>query len=156
MAHQMVEAVDPEAAWSALTGPGQALLIDVRSRAEWTFVGLPDLSSAGASPTLIEWQSFPTMTPNPGFTDAVLAEVERNRAEEVFFICRSGVRSMHAALATVEALDAADGGAEAAAGPDRRVRCVNVAEGFEGDLDAAGKRGVLNGWKARGLPWRQS
>ncbi|MEM8753103.1 MAG: rhodanese-like domain-containing protein [Pseudomonadota bacterium] len=155
MAERGVGVVDPEAAWSALTGPANALLIDVRSQAEWTFVGLPDLSSTGASPSLIEWQSFPTMTPNPGFAEEALGAIARVGATEVYFLCRSGARSMHAALTTAEALTAAARGADADGG-EGAVRCFNVAEGFEGDLDGGGKRGAVNGWKARGLPWRQS
>lgn len=164
MAKQAVGEVDPEAAWSALTGPGKTLLIDVRSQAEWAFVGLPDLTDAGAEPVLIEWQVFPTMTPNHGFAGAALSAISDHGAEEVYFLCRSGARSMHAAWATAEALETSAVGAGGVEGGGERgaesgggaVRCFNVAEGFEGDLDVSGKRGALNGWKARGLPWRQS
>ena len=31
----------------------------------------------------------------------------------------------------------------------------NVADGFEGPVDAEGHRGHVAGWKAEGLPWRQ-
>jgi rhodanese-related sulfurtransferase len=59
----------------------------------------------------------------------------------LFFICRSGVRSQHAAQAML------------ARG---YTRCFNVAEGFEGPLDDSRHRGVKGGWKSRGLPWVQS
>lgn len=140
-----VEEVGPEGAFEALKAGG-AMLIDVRTRAEWSFVGAPDLSDAGAKLAMIEWQSFPTMAVNPAFAEAALEAAERAGAETVYFICRSGARSLRAAQAT----------AEAAAAAGRRLRCVNVAEGFEGDLDLDARRGTVNGWKARGLPWRQS
>ncbi|QIE55885.1 rhodanese-like domain-containing protein [Pikeienuella piscinae] len=146
MAPSGIGEVDPEAAWAALRSERKAMLIDVRTRAEWSFVGLPDLSEAGAEVALIEWQSFPAMTMNPDFTASALAAIEAAGAEEVYFICRSGVRSMRAALAT----------AEAAGSAGWPLACFNVAEGFEGELDPTARRGVLNGWKARGLPWRQS
>lgn len=135
--------VDPDAAWAALRSERKTVLIDVRTRAEWSFVGLPDLSDAGAEPALIEWQSFPDMATNPDFATSALQAIDAAGAEEAYFICRSGGRSMRAALTTAEAAG-------------RRLACFNVAEGFEGDLDPDGRRGVLNGWKARGLPWRQS
>lgn len=146
MAPSGIGEVDPEAAWAALRSDRRTVLIDVRTRAEWAFVGLPDLADAGAEPALIEWQSFPDMAVTPDFAARALQAVDAAGAEEAYFICRSGGRSMRAALVT----------AEAAAAAGRALACFNVAEGFEGDLDPAGKRGALNGWKARALPWRQS
>ena len=35
-------------------------------------------------------------------------------------------------------------------------RCFNVTDGFEGPPDGAGHRGTVAGWKASGLPWRQT
>lgn len=138
--------VDPKTAWSALTSGDKALLIDVRTRAEWAFVGLPDLSGAGVEPVLLEWQSFPTMELNPDFAARALDAIAEAGAESAYFLCRSGGRSMKAAFVT----------AHAAAAAERALSCFNIAEGFEGDLDGEDRRGVLNGWKARGLPWRQS
>jgi rhodanese-related sulfurtransferase len=122
------------------------LLVDVRTRAEWAFVGAADLGRAAGRQVFIEWQGFPSTGPNPGFADALEAAVAETGADTVFFICRSGGRSMAAAVAAAERF----------AAKGRAVRCVNVAEGFEGDLDVEGHRGTSGGWKARGLPWRQS
>lgn len=144
-----VDAVDPGKAWQLLQQDRSAQLVDVRTRAEWTFVGLPDLSPLDREVWPIEWLSFPSMTPNPGFLDAVADAVRRNGGAmpgRLLFICRSGARSLAAARAVAEAF-----------GPQTGLaRCTNVAEGFEGDLDPDGHRGTLNGWKTRGLPWRQS
>lgn len=144
--NQIVQ-VSPTDAWSALQEQAQpALLIDVRTRAEWSFVGVPDLSQLGQQAAFIEWQSFPTMETNGAFTSAALSLVEQSGARALYFLCRSGVRSHHAAVAMTAACSQA--------GHD--VACINVAEGFEGDVNGEGRRGELNGWKAHGLPWRQS
>ena len=136
----------PAEAWSELMRSSDSLLVDVRTRAEWTFVGAADLGEAQGRQAFIEWQGFPPSGPNPGFLDALDAAVAESGAKTVFFICRSGGRSMAAATAAA--------GRFAAQG--RAIRCVNVSEGFEGDLDPAGHRGRVGGWKAHGLPWRQS
>lgn len=137
---------DPQTAWADLAASDDALLIDVRTKAEWTFVGAPDLSRAAARLALIEWSRFPTMAPNPDFLADASAAVTETGAARVYFICRSGARSAAAAQALQAHL----------AGAARPVACFNVIEGFEGDLDPSGRRGVVAGWKARGLPWRQT
>ena len=138
--------VDPKGAWEALASAKPTLMIDVRTTAEWSFVGAPDLSALNQPMAFIEWQSFPSMGVNQDFAAEALGAADQTKAEEIYFICRSGARSMHAAMAT----------SAAAAAAGRQLTCFNVNEGFEGDPDANGHRGELNGWKATGLPWRQS
>lgn len=130
-------------AWARLAADRTALLIDVRTKAEWTFVGVPDLSTIGKKVLLAEWQTFPDNRMDPVYATR-LAEVVGaaggGKDAELLFICRSGGRSRKAAEAM------------AAAG---YTRCRNVADGFEGPLDATRHRGSLAGWKAAGLPWVQ-
>ena len=135
----MVENVAPTQAWEALRGDADAQLVDVRTDVEWAFVGVPDLSPAGKQAVLIPWQVYPTMQRNPGF-EQNLREAGLTPGHRLYFICRSGARSMAAAEA-----------AKAAGFPN----VFNVADGFEGPLDQEGHRGGLGGWKAEGLPWRQ-
>ena len=135
----MVENVSPGQAWQALQSDPQAQLVDVRTEAEWTFVGLPDLDDAGKQPVLIPWQVYPAMAVHPDFVGA-LRKAGLTPEHRIHFLCRSGARSMAAAQA-----------AQAAGFP----QVFNVAEGFEGNPDAEGHRGVEAGWKAEGLPWRQ-
>ncbi len=116
-----------------------AALCDVRTNAEWSFVGLPDLSQTGKQPVLVQWQTFPTMQANPKFLEA-LAAAKLEHGAHVYFICRSGGRSMAAAQA-------------AKAAGYKHV--YNVKDGFEGPQDARGHRGNVGGWKAEGLPWKQ-
>lgn len=129
----------PEEAWRMLAEESGAQLVDVRTDAEWAFVGLPDLAALGKRPLLISWQAFPDMAHNPGFLDA-LSGAAQDRTAPLIFLCRSGVRSRAAAVAATQAGFAA---------------CFNLAGGFEGDADEQGHRGRRNGWKAAGLAWRQ-
>lgn len=131
--------VTPQQAFEALKRDPAAALVDCRTQAEWSFVGVPDLRAASRQPILVEWQSFPAMARNPDFA----AEVERAgvaKGRAVYFLCRSGARSRSAAIAMTQA----------GFGP-----CYNVAGGFEGNRDLEGHRGTVEGWKAAGLPWRQ-
>jgi len=130
--------------WRRLEETRDATLIDVRTRAEWSFVGIPDLSSLGKEVILLEWQSYPGMEVNPDFVALLEGELARRGADieaPLYFICRSGVRSAAAAAAAK------------AAG---RSACFNVAGGFEGNLNGERHRGAESGWKAEGLPWAQS
>ncbi len=139
MAGRFVGDVSCGEAWRALAESESAVLVDVRTRAEWSYVGLPDLSSLKRPVIQVEWQSFPGGERNPAFVDEVIARgVGPERP--VYLLCRSGVRSRAAA----EALAA------------RGYTTYNITDGFEGQIDAAGHRGVGNGWKVAGLPWKQS
>src|SRR5260370_2260219 len=59
--------VAPTTAWKILSERKDAVLIDVRTRAEWNYVGLPDLEKLAKKPALLEWQDFPSMQPNSEF-----------------------------------------------------------------------------------------
>jgi rhodanese-related sulfurtransferase len=138
-----IASVSVDEAWTRLKRDAGTVLIDVRTIAEWAYVGLPDLTSIGKRPVLVEWQGFPDDRLNTAFVDRVteaLAPIGAGRDNELLFICRSGQRSLKAAQAM------------AAAG---FARCRNVADGFEGPLDPNRHRGQLGGWKAKGLPWAQ-
>lgn len=131
-------------AWELLSSNPKAQLIDVRTVAEWNFVGLPDLSSLERHVHRIEWQSYPSMQPNPHFVaDAVqaLGEAGADTQTPALFLCRTGARSRAAAMAMTRA---------------GYQKAFNIANGFEGAVDGHGHRGRVDGWKAAGLPWRQS
>lgn len=129
--------------WDGLRRDPRAVLVDVRTRAEWAFVGVPDLSGLSREVLLIEWQTFPGSRISPDFAERLNAEFGRRgvaKDDEIFFICRSGGRSRMAAEVMAEA-------------GYRRSR--NVAEGFEGPLDIHRHRGLVAGWKFSGLAWVQ-
>lgn len=135
----MVENIPPQQVWQALKADPQAQLVDVRTDAEWTYVGLTDLAEAAKQPVLIPWQIFPKMEVNTGFVDQLTA-AGFTPEHHIYFLCRSGVRSLAAAQA-----------AQAVG----FTHVFNVADGFEGNPDGEGHRGRIAGWKASGLPWRQ-
>jgi len=136
----MVEHVSPRKVLEALQSNPQAELVDVRTEPEWSFVGIPDLARTGKRLVMIPWQIYPDMRRNNGFVQH-LQEAGLTPEHHIYFLCRSGQRSLAAAQA-----------AQGAGFP----HAYNVADGFEGALDGAGHRGVAAGWKAEGLPWRQS
>jgi rhodanese-related sulfurtransferase len=139
-----VDDVDVETAWKTLASTPRAQLVDVRTRAEWTYVGIPDLASVGKRPVLVEWQTFPDQAVDPRFAERLAGELKALSVgpdDDLYFICRSGSRSLAAAKAM------------AAAG---YRACHNVGGGFEGPLDDERHRGSVDGWKAAGLPWQQS
>jgi rhodanese-related sulfurtransferase len=131
--------ISPKDTWDALVADQDAVLIDVRTDAEWNFVGLPDLTALGKQVVLIPWQMYPSMQVNGGFAEDLQA-AGLTPGQKLYFICRSGARSQSA------------GQAARAAG---FAHAFNVADGFEGPVDGAGHRGGAAGWKASGLPWRQ-
>lgn len=140
---KQVDDVNVETAWQTLQSRPKSQLIDVRTRAEWAYVGIPDLGPLSKRPVLVEWQTFPDQTVDPRFVERLAGELKAlgvKPDDDLFFICRSGGRSLAAAKAM------------AAMGYHA---CHNVADGFEGPLDDERHRGTVGGWKAVGLPWLQ-
>jgi rhodanese-related sulfurtransferase len=129
----------PTDAWKLLADDKKAQLVDVRTRPEWMFVGLPDLGALGKKTLLQSWQNFPAMEVDANFGAALSQQIPDHDAP-ILFLCRSGGRSRAAAMA-MTALGYS--------------KCYNVAEGFEGNPDAERHRGKTGGWKAAGLPWVQ-
>jgi rhodanese-related sulfurtransferase len=129
----------PQEAWALLEADPEAVLVDVRTEAEWQFVGLPDTSPVGRRPVLVEWNTADG--PNESFLHELAgAGVPTDTEHPVLFLCRSGVRSVSAARTATEA---------------GMARAYNITDGFEGGLDEQHHRGSA-GWRASGLPWRQS
>jgi len=130
--------VTPVEAWEALSDDPAAVLVDVRTAAEWSYVGLPDLRTLGKEVVLVEWQTYPSGAVNEDFV-AELSAAGVDEAASVYFLCRSGVRSVAAAEAAASA---------------GWSRSLNVLHGFEGPHDADHHR-TVSGWKVAGLPWVQ-
>jgi rhodanese-related sulfurtransferase len=132
--------ITPLQAWKLLSDNPQAVLVDVRTDAEWRFVGVPDLSSLGRDVVYVEWNKS-----NGQHNNSFLAELQDKipaageGERPVVFLCRSGNRSIGAAEVATEA---------------GLTPSYNVLDGFEGQLDVHGHRGET-GWRAVGLPWKQ-
>jgi rhodanese-related sulfurtransferase len=133
--------ITPQEAWGMLKDNEHAILVDVRTEAEWRFVGVPDTHELGREALFIEWVSYPDGERNHQFA-AQLKEhgLEPGADTPIIFLCRSGQRSIGAAVAATDA---------------GLAPSFNVLDGFEGATDDAGHRGSA-GWRAAGLPWRQS
>ena len=130
--------ITPQESWKLLNDNADAVLVDVRTDAEWTWVGVPDLSSLGRDVVSVQWMTAAGR--NQNFVADLIAAGVTPGERPVIFLCRSGNRSIPAAQTATAA-----GIAPA----------YNMLEGFEGQLDANGHRGVT-GWRAEGLPWKQS
>lgn len=129
-----IKTVKPSQAYDILSRNRDAVLVDVRSKLEYTHVGHPQ----GA--VHIVWKESPGWNVNPNFT----AEVERavpDSNSPVLLLCRSGQRSMDAAIALEKT---------------GYINLINIDEGFEGPLDEEKHRGTVGGWRFHGLPWEQS
>ena len=123
----------PAEAHSLMQQVPASKLVDVRTQAEWDYVGHVPES------VLIEWNTYPSGQRNQAFLEQLQAWIAKSDAP-VMFICRSGARSHHAAQAATQA---------------GYPNSYNILEGFEGDKDAHGHRGTVGGWRFAGLPWIQ-
>ncbi|QCP00253.1 rhodanese-like domain-containing protein [Arthrobacter sp. 24S4-2] len=127
--------LSPQDAWAKLEQG--AVLVDVRTEGEWAHIGIPETASANEKrndPLFIQW-TFPGGIPNPDFVDQLKQQAPEDTGVELVFLCRSGARSVAAAIAATQA----------------GFTAYNVLEGFEGEPDRWGER-TVNGWKNRGLP----
>lgn len=125
-------ALTPQEAWMLLQALPQARLVDVRTQAEWQWVGrVPNAVE-------IEWNTWPGGRPNPDFIAQLRQFVPADAP--VLFMCRSGVRSNAASIAATEA---------------GYAHSYNILGGFEGDKDEHNHRNTVNGWRVAGLPWGQ-
>lgn len=144
----------PDAAFKLLLDDASTYLIDVRTKAETIFVGVPQLSNLPNGVDLsekycqIEWQLFPAMQTNDNFIAELGAQLDKWQSQDgieaadrnLLFLCRSGVRSAYAAdVATKMGCN----------------KSYNILGGFEGDVNEAKHRSKLSGWKFTGLPWSQ-
>jgi rhodanese-related sulfurtransferase len=128
-------AITPAEAHQLLQANQQVLLVDVRTSAERDWVGR--VAIAEAQHKAVQWSLYPGGTPNPDF----MAQLSNNAAAKdsvILFMCRSGVRSRHAAKLATE---------------NGYSNCFDMLEGFEGDKDGDGHRKTVSGWCKAGLPW---
>ncbi len=130
----MIENLKPRQCWELLQQNPDAVLIDVRTAIEHSFVGHPP----GA--IHIAWKEFPGMQANEQFIEQV-KQAAADKSAPLLLLCRSGQRSLAAAQALEQ---------------EGYQHLVNIVDGFEGPLDDNKHRGNLGGWRFEGLPWEQS
>ena len=127
-------AVTPREAYQLLQLEPGARLVDVRTDAERHWVG--QVALAPGQHAAVEWSSWPGGVANPQFVEQLCEVAGKN--DLLLFLCRSGVRSRHAARLAAE---------------HGFTNAFDVLEGFEGDKDGAGHRKNVAGWCKAGLPW---
>ncbi len=130
----MIENLNPKQAWALLQENPTAVMVDVRTAIEHSFVGHPPNSIH------IAWKEFPGMQFNEQFVEQT-QKIIKDKSVPVLLLCRSGQRSLAAAKALEEA---------------GYQHLVNIVEGFEGALDCEKHRGNIDGWRFHQLPWEQS
>lgn len=123
-------ALTPAEAYELIGQDSNAVLVDVRSRAELELVGRVPVASH------VEWAFYPGMVANPEFAAQLQAQVDKSRT--VIFMCRTGGRSHNAALLAQQL---------------GYSQAYNMLEGFEGEANEHKQRTLINGWKHAGLPW---
>jgi rhodanese-related sulfurtransferase len=127
-------AVTPQEAYALLQADPKVKLVDVRTNAERDWVGRVAIPEA--QQVAIQWNLYPGGTPNPDFLTQL--EQSADKDDVLLFLCRSGVRSRHAAKMAVE---------------HGYRQSYDILEGFEGDKDSASHRKTVSGWCKAGLPW---
>ena len=124
----------PKETWALIQQRPDTMFVDVRMEIESLYVGRPP------GVHTIAWYEYPDLHPDPATFVAAVERETQDKTQPVVLICRSGKRTVDAALAL-----------EAAGFTD----VINVLHGFEGDLDAHFHRSTVNGWRCDGLPWEQ-
>ena len=134
-----IESVTSIESFNKLSEISSSHLIDVRTKPEWEFIGVPDLSSVNKKTIFISWHVYPEMKINSFFENQIInSNLKKN--DKLFFICRSGKRSFQAAkfLSSID-----------------YNKCFNITDGFEGIKNNINQRSSINGWKYNKLPWKQ-
>lgn len=127
-------AVTPQEAFNLLQNSTDVRLVDVRTNAERDWIGKVDLPSA--QHLAVEWSHYPGGQPNSAFVGQLAQAAGKDTV--LLFLCRSGVRSRHAAKLATE---------------NGFTQCYDILGGVEGNKDTAGHRKTVDGWCKDGLPW---
>ncbi len=130
----MIENLTPQQSWDLMQSDSRAIMIDVRTKMEHTFLGRP------LNAVHVPWKEAPEWLLNTDFV-AQVEQVVIDKSAPVLLLCRSGVRSLEAASALENA---------------GYTHLINILDGFEGALDDNKHRGNISGWRYSQLPWEQS
>ena len=135
----IVQSIASVECFNKLSEISNSYLIDVRTKPEWEFIGIPSLSSINKKTIFISWHVYPQMKINSFFENQI-SKSNINKNDKLFLICRSGNRSFHSSkfLALCD-----------------YKYCYNVIDGFEGVKNTLSQRSTINGWKYNNLPWKQ-
>ena len=138
-------------AYEMKTADEKVFLIDVRTRAEVNFLGMPTVADANIPYfTPADWMTFDDkkqvfkLEPNADYMMALAEFLEENGGDKnstILLMCRSGSRSAKAVNLMAKV---------------GYKNVYSVTDGYEGDKskekETKGHR-IVNGWKNSGLPW---
>lgn len=127
----LVQNICSKEAYNMLVSNNNTFLVDVRTEEEWKNVGVPSLSNKN-NVIFLSWQLSPFMELNKDFEDRFLSIMDDKMSNIIFFLYRSGHRSLMAANFTANL---------------GYKNCYNIIDGFEGNLQN-------KGWKQNNLPWQ--
>ena len=100
-------------------------LIDTRSDLEWNTTGIPDLSSINKETNLINWGPVLDQSFFDQYKKFLI--IRFNQKDTLFFICRSGARSLMAAQFAIEF---------------GFKNCFNIYDGFYNENDQNWKKNL--------------
>lgn len=143
-----VNTVTSQEAYSFLVEhPQKYFLIDVRTAAEWEFVGVPSLPN-NSKPIFVEYLTYPSWSKNSNFLNGTISALKESPSfdlstSQVIFMCKTGGRSIRGATEFANAYP--------------MLQVLNIDHGFQGDLNTKDShRNELNGWVASNLPYTQN
>jgi rhodanese-related sulfurtransferase len=141
------EDVTPQDAYTMATTDANVFILDVRTPAEWLWVGHPGANKLDEGAALagkvinvsykIDYKGG--MIINPSFMSDVSELLNGSDNPTLITMCRSGKRSVAAATLLEE----------------NGFNALNMITGFQGGKDAAGYR-TVSGWAIDGLPYNNS
>jgi rhodanese-related sulfurtransferase len=129
---QTIEEISSQKAFQMLKNPS-TYLIDVRSIAEYVFIGHPEM--AYNIPLMFWSEKQQKLISNENFLTKI--KLSFKKADILIFICRSGGRSLKTATMAKQS---------------GFPKVFSIKEGFEGKKDEKGYRSI-NGWKNNELPY---
>lgn len=121
-----------EAYKMVMENSSNTFIVDVRTKAEYEFVGHPDLPNGSPD---IPLYYYPTWALNKDFVKKV--EERYSKDNVIITICRSGSRAKVAASILLDA---------------GFKNVLYMTDSFEGSKDENGHR-TVDGWKVNGLPY---
>jgi rhodanese-related sulfurtransferase len=138
-------------AYTLKSQKSDVIFVDIRTRAEIAFVGMPQISDANIPYAVPgSWNNWDEkkktfkLEPNSGFLvsmEELIKAKGGNKDSHIIFMCRSGSRSAKAVNLLTKS---------------GYTNVYTVVDGFEGDKAKQGElkgQRVVNGWKNSGLPW---
>eukprot|EP01080_Neovahlkampfia_damariscottae_P011299 gene11299-4110_t len=142
---QEVPDITPQDTLKILMADKNSFLIDIRTDAEWMWVGKPEIPTTPwkSEPIFVQFLYHPNRNLNPNFFEEVLSKLKKSPRfkpdSKLFFLCCCASRSVKASKMFKE----------------KGYNAYNILYGFDGPANQDRQRGKVDGWRFRNLPWYQ-